>query len=121
MPYGPIPWGNWRDAVRPSNRAIRPLWAGPVPSDRQVGRGIRSARPWEVEVKDSDSRLDVGALLFGGILLFVGGYYFLRNTLGFDLTELDGNAIWPFIVIAIGVAIVMRASRRRTGGDGSNV
>jgi hypothetical protein len=72
-------------------------------------------------MKDSDSRLDVGAVVFGGIILFVGGYYFLRNTLGFDLGELDGNAIWPIIVIAVGLAIVMRASRRRARGDGSHV
>ena len=43
-----------------------------------------------------------GRLLFGLVLLFVGGYYFLRNTLGFDLGELDGDAIWPVIVIVLG-------------------
>jgi hypothetical protein len=72
-------------------------------------------------MKDSDSRLDVGAVLFGGIILFVGGYYFLRNTLGFDLGELDGNAIWPIIVIAIGLAIVLRGPHQRARDDGSNV
>jgi hypothetical protein len=80
-----------------------------------------SACPWEVDMKESDSRLDIAAVLFGSIILFVGGYYFLRNTLGFDLGELDGNAIWPIIVIAIGLAIVLRASRRHAQEDGSNV
>jgi hypothetical protein len=66
----------------------------------------------EVEMKDSDSRLDVAALVFGGIILFVGGYYFLRNTLGWDLGELNGDALWPIIVIAVGVAILLRGTRR---------
>lgn len=71
-------------------------------------------------MKDSDVRLDVGAVLFGSIILFVGVYYFLRNTLGFDLGELDGDAIWPIIVIAIGLAIVVRVPHRRARDDGSN-
>jgi len=53
--------------------------------------------------------LDVGWLLFGLLILFVGCYYVLRNTLGFSLPELDGEAIWPLAVIALGVGIVYRA------------
>ena len=55
---------------------------------------------------------DIGALTFGAILLFVGGYYVLRNTLGFDLGELDGERIWPIVVVVIGVGIVLRAIDR---------
>ena len=55
---------------------------------------------------------DIGAVLFGAILLFVGAYYLLRNTLGFDLGELDGERIWPVAVVAIGAMILIRAIDR---------
>jgi hypothetical protein len=63
---------------------------------------------------------DPGALVFGAVLLFVGGYYLLRNTFGFAMEELDGEKIWPLVVIAIGIAIVYRSwarSRNAGGGD----
>ena len=56
------------------------------------------------------------ALLFALVLIFAGGYYFLRNTLGFDLGELNGEAVWPVIVIAIGAAILYR----NLGGAGTD-
>jgi hypothetical protein len=59
-----------------------------------------------------DRGRDMGALVFAAILLFVGSYYLLRNTLGFDLGELDGDRIWPVIVIAIGASILLRAIGR---------
>jgi len=54
----------------------------------------------------------VGALFFGALLLFVGGYYFLRNNLGLDLGELDGELLWPAIVIVLGGLLVLRGFRR---------
>ena len=33
--------------------------------------------------------VDIGALVFGAILLLVGGYYLLVNTFGIDLPELE--------------------------------
>jgi hypothetical protein len=62
-------------------------------------------------------RRDYGGLVFGGILLFVGGFYLLRNTLGFDLGELDWEPIWPVLVILLGVAVVVGALTRREGGE----
>jgi hypothetical protein len=53
-----------------------------------------------------------GALLFGGILIVVGGYYVLRNNLGFDLGELDGDLIWPAVVVIIGGLFVLRGLGR---------
>ena len=51
---------------------------------------------------------NAGAILFALILIFAGGYYFLRNTLGFDLGDLNADAVWPIIVIAIGASILYR-------------
>ncbi len=53
------------------------------------------------------------ALLFGGLLIFVGGYYFLRNNLGFDLGELDGELLWPVIVVILGALLVVRGLGRQ--------
>ena len=49
-----------------------------------------------------------GALLLATLLLIVGGYYLLRNTLGFSLPELDGEAIWPILVIILGIGVLSR-------------
>ena len=53
-------------------------------------------------------RTNGGGMILAVILIVVGGYYFLRNTLGFDLGELDEDAIWPMIAIAIGGWILSR-------------
>jgi hypothetical protein len=55
----------------------------------------------------------MAALLFGGLLIFVGGYYFLRNNLGFDLGELDGELLWPAIVVILGALLVVRGLGRQ--------
>ena len=59
-------------------------------------------------------RVDVGAILFGVILLLVGGYYLLRNTFGVEIPDLDWDMIWPFAIIALGVGVLLRAMGRRT-------
>lgn len=59
-------------------------------------------------------RTDAGALVFGAILLLVGGYYLLERTFGFNLPELDWDRIWPIVVIGIGALILWSAWTRRT-------
>jgi hypothetical protein len=61
----------------------------------------------------------LGRLLLGLLLLFVGGYYFLRNTLGFDLGELDGEALWPVVVIVFGALLLLRGFITPTEPSGS--
>jgi hypothetical protein len=58
-------------------------------------------------------RLDAGALIFGALLVFVGGYYLLRNTLGVGLPELDGEKVWPVVVLALGIVVVVNGMTRR--------
>ena len=53
-------------------------------------------------------RTNGGGLILAVVLILVGGYYFLRNTLGLDLGELDDDAVWPIIVIAFGAWILYR-------------
>jgi hypothetical protein len=61
--------------------------------------------------------VDIGALIFGVILLLVGGYYLLVNTFGIDLPELNWDTIWPIALIGLGVAVVARAFASRSGSD----
>ena len=58
-----------------------------------------------------------GGVVVGLVLIAIGTYYVLTNTLGIDLPELDGDMIWPIIVMAIGVLIVFRATRDQLGHD----
>ena len=62
-------------------------------------------------------RLDLGWLVAGGIIIFVGIYYFLSNTLGWNLGEINWDAVWPILVIAIGASILLGAWRHARGED----
>lgn len=61
-------------------------------------------------------RVDVFWLVAGVIILFVGGYYLLRNTFGIDIPELDGDMVWPILVIALGASILLGVVRQ-SGGE----
>ena len=64
-------------------------------------------------------RLDVGALIFGIVILGVGIYYLLTNTFGFQLPELDWDKIWPLLVIALGLGTLWGVwNRSSRGGHG---
>lgn len=58
-------------------------------------------------------RLDGGGLVLGGILILVGVYYLLQQTLGFDLPDLDWDKLWPVILIVIGGLVLYGAWTRR--------
>ncbi len=49
------------------------------------------------------------ALIFGGILVFVGVFYLLTNTFGLNL---NWDAVWPAAVIVVGAAIIYGAFER---------
>ncbi len=61
-------------------------------------------------------RLDVGAIFIGAVILVVGVYYLLRNTLGFDIPELSWDQLWPLLVIGVGVAILWSNWQRQGHG-----
>jgi formate hydrogenlyase subunit 3/multisubunit Na+/H+ antiporter MnhD subunit len=68
-------------------------------------------------MSDPKDRFDVGALLIGGVILFVGVYYLLDLTLGFNLGPLDWNAIWPILVIVVGASVLLGVLRRERQSD----
>ncbi len=59
--------------------------------------------------------LNLGGLLFGLILLGVGAYFIMKNTLGWNIPELDWDVIWPLFVVALGAGILWRAMTSGTG------
>jgi hypothetical protein len=60
-------------------------------------------------------KVDLGALVFGAILLFVGGYYLLVNTFGVKLPDLNWDQIWPIALIGLGLAVLVKAVESRSG------
>lgn len=62
-------------------------------------------------MNDFLGRADWGRLIFGLVVLFVGGWFLFRNTLGFDLPELDADMIWPILVVGLGLAILFNGGR----------
>ena len=72
-------------------------------------------------MNDRRRSLGLGALIFGALLLFAGGYFLLKNTFGYDIPEIDWDMVWPVIIIALGVAVLYGAFTRTMGaGGGSN-
>jgi len=65
-------------------------------------------------MNDFLGRADIGRLIFGLVVLFVGVWFLFRNTLGFDLPELDSDMVWPVLVIGLGLAIVFNGGRRHS-------
>ena len=59
--------------------------------------------------------VDTGAMVWGAILLVVGLWFFLDNTLGIELPAIDWGDVWPVIVIAVGAILIFQGMRRRTG------
>lgn len=55
----------------------------------------------------------MGALLLAVLLLAVGGYYLFRNTFGVNLPELNGDAIWPILIIILGIGLLTRVWEAR--------
>jgi hypothetical protein len=62
-----------------------------------------------------NGRRDNGAVVWGLILLAVGVWFFLDQTLGIDLPRIDWRYVWPVILIVIGAIVVIQTTRRGSG------
>jgi uncharacterized membrane protein len=49
--------------------------------------------------------------VLGLVLVTVGGWYLLRNTFGLDMPEINGEAIWPIVVLGLGILILWNTLR----------
>jgi hypothetical protein len=57
--------------------------------------------------------IDTGAVVWGLILIAIGGWFFLDTTLGFDMPDLDWGSLWPVILIVIGGFVLLQGMGRR--------
>jgi phage shock protein C len=86
-----------------------------VPEERRPSTAAESAVAGDADASapapEGDRRLDEGrtALLVGGGLILVGVWFLVREY----LPEVDWGLIWPLLLVAAGVVILVTASRRR--------
>jgi hypothetical protein len=57
--------------------------------------------------------VDTGTVIWGLILIAVGGWFFLDHTLGFDLPRINWGDLWPVILLVIGGAVILQGLSRR--------
>lgn len=53
--------------------------------------------------------MDWGALIFGVIILVIGGYLLLKDTFKVNLPDISWDMAWPVILIALGAVVLIRA------------
>ena len=59
--------------------------------------------------------LDWGAVVFGVLLVVIGAYLVLKDTLKLDIPDISWDMAWPIILIAIGVIVLLRAMTGHSG------
>jgi uncharacterized membrane protein HdeD (DUF308 family) len=71
------------------------------------GRGVDWRPP-----RQGDS--NVASMVVGAILLLIGIWYLLDQTLGFRMPRIDWGAFWPVVLIAVGGVMLYRSAKSRT-------
>ena len=57
---------------------------------------------------------NIASMVVGVILLVIGVWYLLDQTLGIQMPRIDWGDFWPILLIAIGGIMLVRSARRRT-------
>ena len=57
---------------------------------------------------------NIASMVVGIILLVIGVWYLLDQTLGIVMPRIDWGDLWPILLIAIGGIMLVRSARRRT-------
>jgi phage shock protein C len=81
---------------------------------RSVRNAEREARRAERRARRGDHREGFGALLFGLILILVGGYYLVRAW----IPAIDVDRTWPILLVVIGVVLLFGSIRRSPSPPG---
>jgi hypothetical protein len=55
---------------------------------------------------------NVASMVVGLILLAIGVWYLLDQTLGIRMPRIDWSDIWPIFLIGIGAIVLIRSARR---------
>jgi hypothetical protein len=74
------------------------------PTEERSGKRLRDNRG-----------VDTGTVVWGAILLAIGAWFFLEQTLGIRLPSIDWGDFWPVILIVVGAVVIYQGMRRRTG------
>ena len=77
------------------------------PSDGRVSSGGPQTPADDPSIGAFSGR-DWGGLIFAVLLLLTGGYFLLRNTLGIAMPDIDWDALWPVLVILLGMGVLAR-------------
>jgi hypothetical protein len=59
---------------------------------------------------------EAGTIVIGLVIIGIGAWFLLRDTLHVALPVIDWNLIWPLLIIAVGLGVLWRAwdrDRRR--------
>jgi hypothetical protein len=57
---------------------------------------------------------NVASIAVGLVLLAIGIWYLLDQTLGFDMPRIHWSDFWPVILIVLGAVMIYRSATRRT-------
>ena len=57
---------------------------------------------------------NVASIVVGLVLLAIGVWYLLDQTLDLDMPRIDWSDFWPIILIAVGGIMLYRSATRRT-------
>ena len=68
---------------------------------------------WRHREAPGRRRVDQGAIAWGLILIVVGGWFFLDQTLGLQMPDIDWESLWPVVLIVIGAAVIIQGVGRR--------
>lgn len=111
-PVAPPPNSGATGTTAGTAPAAAPAAAPSTPAPTGPGWSSPPARDGSRTRRRDDGR--IGSIVFGLILVALGVWFFIEQTLGFDLPELRWDELWPLILIAIGLWVVLGARR---GGD----
>ncbi len=102
----PVPVPGWVPPGAPSGGYVAPDYHAQRAAARAARRADRAARRAEHGVGG-------GALVFGIILILIGGYFLVREY----IPQIDIDVVWPLVIIVLGVVLLFGALRPRTGPD----
>jgi hypothetical protein len=57
---------------------------------------------------------NIAAIVVGLVLVAIGGWYFLEQTLGIQMPRISWRDVWPVILIVLGVVVIIRSQTRRS-------
>lgn len=91
------------EPYEPPSAATPPSESTASPSGDDWRRRNRSGR-----------MVDTGAIVWGLILLAVGGWFFLDHTLGWDMPRISWGDLWPVVLIVIGAVVILQGFGRKS-------